>query len=302
MSASNQRRQVAFVPEIVFGTTPGTPQTQLIEIVEFDLDLTSEQLNSTSIRSDRQVGFSRRGNQSAEGNLVVELVPDNQDAFLEATLCGTWTSNVLKIGNTPRSFAVEEGFMDIAQFRTFNGVVFNSLSVEVTPDALVQATFGVMGAGSTAFTGTSIDSTPTAIVKKDVFFHEGGTITEGGLSAAFITGISFELTNNITGNRALASTAYRSMTLGRVEVTGTVTALFESVALYNKYRNSTTSSIALTLTAGSPAETLTFTFPDVRYTSGTIQRSDSGPVLVELGFTAVYDTTAATSLTITRSV
>jgi hypothetical protein len=301
MAASNSRRQLAFIPETVFGTTPATPQTQLIEFVSFDADLTSEQLNSAAIRADRQIGFSRRGNLSAEGSLVVEMAPDNYDTFLEATLGGTWTTNVLKIGNTARSFAFEEGFMDIAQFRVFNGVTFNSLSMEVTPDALVQATFGLMGSTATAFTGTSIDSTPTAITKKDVFFHEGGTINEGGAPVAFVTGITFELTNNLAGNRALGSSSYRSMTLGRAEVTGTVTALFESVTLYNKYRNSTTSSLSFVLSAGSPAETLTFTFPDVRYTSGTLQRADTGPVLVELGFTAVYDSASATSLQITRS-
>ena len=301
MSAQNSRRQLAFVAESTFGTTPATPQTQLIEFVSFDGDLNAEQLNSASIRSDRQIGFSRRGNLGVEGSLVVELTPDNYDTFLEATLGGTWTTNTLKIGNTARSFAIEEGFGDIAQYRTFNGMTFNTLSMEVTPDALVQASFGLMGSGATAFSGTSIDSTPTAVTKKDVFYHEGGTINEGGSPVAFITAINFELTNNLSGNYALGSTAYRSMSLGRAEVTGTVTALFESVALYNKFRNSTASSLSFILSAGSPAETLTFTFPDVRYTSGTLQRGDTGPVLVELGFTAVYDTVSATSMSITRS-
>lgn len=301
MSAQNSRRQLAFVAEGTFGTTPATPQTQLIEFVTFDAELNAEQLNSTAVRSDRQVGFSRRGNLGVEGSLAVELAPDNYDAFLEATLGGTWTGNVLKIGNTARSFAMEEGFTDIAQYRVFNGVTFNTLSMQVTPDALIQATFGLMGSTATAFSGTSIDSTPTAVTKKDVFFHEGGTINEGGSAVAFITGISFELTNNITGNRALGNTAYRSMSLGRVEVTGTVTALFENTALYNKFRNSTTSSLSFALSAGSPGETLTFTFPDVRYTSGTLQRGDTGPVLVELGFTSIYESAAGTSLSITRS-
>jgi len=301
MSAQNSRHQLAFIAETVFGTTPGTPQTQLFEFVEFDGDIEAEQLNSNARRSDRQRGFSRRGNSSTAGNLVVELVADNFDAFLEATLCGTWSGNVLKIGNTARSFAIEEGFADIAQFRTFNGTVFNSLSMEITPDALVQASFGLLGSTTSAFVGTSIDISPTAITKKDVFFHGGGTITEGGSTTAIVTGISFELTNNITGNRVLTNTGFRSMSLGRVEVTGTVTALFESVALYNKFKDSTASSIVVLIAAGSPSETLSFTFPDVRYTSGTLQRADTGPVLVELGFTGVYDTGAATTLTITRS-
>lgn len=298
MSARNASRQYAYIAEVTFGTTPGTPQTQLFEVTNFDGDMTAEQLTDPSIRSDRQTGFSRRGNSGTEGNIEFALCPDNYDVFLEAVTGGTWTTNVLKIGNTARSFAIEEGFTDIAQFRTFNGVTFNTLKLDVTPDKLVSGSFGFMGSATAAFVGTSIDTTPTAITAKDKFFHEGGTITEGGSAAAFLTGISFEMTNNIAGNYALGNTGYRSMSLGKVSVTGTVTALFESVTLYNKFKGSTDSAVAFTLAAG--AETLNFNFPKVKYTSGKLTRGDSGPVLVELGFEAVYDTSSASSLVITR--
>ena len=297
-TAQNSRRQYAFVPEVTFGTTPATPQTQLIEVVSFDADLQAEQLNSATIRPDRQVAFSRRGNQSVSGNMVVELVPDNFDWAVEAVLGGTWATNAVKVGNTERYFSIEEGFTDLPQFRVFNGVALNSMSMEVTPTALVTASFGLIGRGTSAFSGTSIDSTPTAITKKDVFYHEGGTITEGGSTIAYVTAISFEVTNNMTGNYALGNTSYRSISQGRVEVTGTVTAMFESETLYNKFKNSTTSSLAFTLAAG--AEEMTFTFPDVRYTTGTVTRGDAGPVLVELGFTAIYDTTTASSIVVTK--
>lgn len=301
MSAINAARQYAYVPEVTFGTTPAVPQTKLFEVVDFSLEQTSSQLSDPSIQSNRQTTYSRRGNAGVEGDFSVVMCPDNYDEFLEAVLGGTWTTNVLKVGNEKRSFAVEEGFTDVAQFRTFNGVTFNTLSMEITPDALVQASFSTMGSAASAFTGTSIDVSPTAITPKDKFFHEGGTITEGGSTVAYITAISFELTNGLTGNYALGSTAYRSMSLGKVAVTGTVTALFEDATLYNKYRNNTESTLSVALVAGSPAETLTFAFPKVKYTSGALTRAESGPVLVELGFEAVYDTTAASTLTITRS-
>lgn len=299
--ADNSRRQLAYIAESVYGTTPTTPQTQLVEFTSFDAEFQAEQLNDPSIRADRQVGFSRRGNLSAGGSLGVVMCPDNYDTFLEAALGGTWTTNVLKVGNNVRSFAFEEGFNDIAQYRVFNGVMLNTLSMEVTPTSLVNATFGLFGSTASAFTGTSIDTTPTAVTVKDKFFHEGGVIQEGGSTVANVTGINFQLTNNLTGNYALGNTGYRSVSLGRVEVTGTVTALFENVTLYNKFRNSTDSSLSFQLTAGSPAETLTWAFPKVKYTTGSLQRSDSGPVLVSMGFTSVYDSTAATSLSITRS-
>lgn len=299
--AQNSRRQYAYVVESVFGTTPGTPQTQLVEVADFTGELQAEQLTDPSIRSDRQVGFSRRGNLGVEGNLEVVMAPDNYDVFLEAVFQGTWTTNVLKLGTTQRSFAIEEGFMDLAQYRVFNGVTFNTMSLTVTPDQLVTGTFGFMGSGTSAFTGTSIDVSPTAITAKDKFFHEGGTITEGGTTVAYITSINLELTNNLQGSYALGSTSYRTLSSGKAEVTGTVTALFEDATLYNKFRNSTDSSLQFILSAGSPAETLTFKVPKVKYTGGSLQRAADGPVLVELQFSGVYDGTDATSLMVTRS-
>lgn len=301
MSAQNSRRQYAYVAESTFGTTPGTPQTQLIEVVNFSGDLNAAQLEDPSIRADRQVAFSRRGNLGVEGDLEVVMCPDNYDVFLEAVMQGTWTTNVLKLGTTQRSFAIEEGFMDIGQYRVFNGITFNTFSMTVTPDQLVNATFGFMGSGTSALSGTSIDSTPTAITSKAKFFHEGGTFNEGGSPIGFMTSIALNLTNNLTGNYALGSTSYRSISSGKAIVTGTVGAFFESAALYNKFLNGTDSSIEFTLTAGSPAETLTFLIPNVKYTGGAIQREADGPVLVELQFSGVYNTTSGTSLQITRS-
>lgn len=301
MSAQNSSRQLAYIAEVTYGVTPTTPQTQLLEFVDFTAELDSEILTSNAINPTRQVTYSRRGNKSAAGDLTVELAPDNYDVFLEALTGGTWTGNVLKLGQTKRSFTFEEGFADISQYRTFPGSIFNSMSMSLATDGLVQATFGLIGSGSTAFTGTSIDGTPTPATKKDIFYHEGATINEGGSPLAYISNFSFEMTNNAAGGYAVGNTSYHNIAMGRMDVTGTVTAYFPNALLYNKFFNNTASSLSFTIGAGSPAETLTFSFPDVRYTTGNLQRGADGPVNIELGFTAILDTTAGTSLQITRS-
>jgi hypothetical protein len=289
--------QIAIIPEVTYGVTPATPQTQLLEYVSFTGDLNADQLTDPSIRADRQTSYARRGNSSTEGSLEVVLAPDNFDTLLEAALMGTWATSTLTVGNTFRSFAVEQGFTDLAQYRVFNGVVVNTLSMTITTDELVRATFGLMGKSTTAFTGTSIDSTPTAVTSKPKFFHEGGTFSEGGSAVGYLSSISFELTNNVTGNYALGATGYRNITAGRVGITGTVTALFESVAQYNKFKDDTDTSLAFTLASG--AETLTFTFHRVKYTTGSITASSDAGVTAEFGFEAIAHATNGT-LTVTR--
>jgi hypothetical protein len=266
--------------------------------VNFTGNLNPETLTDPSIRADRQTAYSRRGNSSTEGQLEVVLVPDNYDMFLEAALQGTWTANVLKIGTNQRSFSVEQGFLDLNQFRVFNGVVVNTMSVAVNTDDLVNATFGLMGKSATNFSATSLDTTPTPVTTKDKFFHEGGTFNEGGVAVAYLSQISFELNNNVSGNRALGVTGFRNMTSGKVAVSGSVTGLFESVDLYNKFTSNADTSLSFTLVAG--AETLKFDFPRIKYTSANITANGDAGVTVEMNWEALYESTSATTMTITR--
>ncbi len=297
--ASGIRKQVAFVAETVFGTTPATPNTQLIEYVSFSGALDTPLLTDPSVRPDRQISYARRGNESVTADLEVVMCADNFDTFLEAALQGTWATNVLKVGNTQRSFAIEEGFTDINQYHTFNGCVINTLSMEVTTDNMVTASFGFIGATETAFSGTSIDTTPTAITAKPKFYHVGGTFQEGGVSVGFLSAISFELNNNLTPTNALGASGVRSITSGQSSITGSVTALFEDAVAYNKFKNNVDSSLQFALSDGT--DTMTFLFPKVKYTGGRIQGDGNGPVVVELDFTAIVDPVEATSLKITRT-
>lgn len=297
--AQGSKVELAYIPEVTFGETPATPATKLIEFVSFNGNLVPNQLSDPSIRSDRQVAYSRRGNSSTEGQLEVVMAPDNYDFLLEAALQGAWTTNALKIGSTQRSFAIEQSFVDIDQHRVFNGVVVNTMSMEITTDSLVKATFGLMGKSTTPFSQTRIDESPDAITSKDKFYHEGGTFNEGGVAVGYLSALSFELNNNVTGNNALGVVGVRSMTSGKVNVTGSVTGLFESVALYNKFKDNTDTSLSFTLVAG--LETLQFTFHKVKYTSGNITMNGDAGVTVELAFEALYDSTALNTLTVTRS-
>ena len=77
-----------------------------------------------------------------------------------------------------------------------------------------------------------------------------------------------------------------------------VTALFEDVVAYNKFKNNTDTILEYTLTDGTNSHT--YLFPKVKYVKGMITGSGAGPLVVELDFTAVYDTTAGSTVQVTR--
>jgi len=228
------------------------------------------------------------------------MCASNFDVFLEAALQGTWATNVLTIpaSSTQRSFAIEEGYTDLAQYHTFNGCTIDSVTVDVSTDGLVTTKFSILGATESAFSATSIDSTPTAVAAKPKFYHVGGTFKEGGTAVGYLSAISWTLKNNLVAANVLGTAGVRSITSGKAEVTGKATALFEDATVYNKWKNNTDTSIEFTLTDGTNSHT--YLFPKVKYVKGSMSSTGDGPVTVELEFNAIYDTTAGTSLKITR--
>ena len=297
--AAGSRVQLAYVVESAYGTTPATPTLQLVDFVSFSGGLNPQAISDPTIKSNRQKSYARRGNVATEGSLDVVLRPDNYDALIEAAMQGTWTTNVLKVGATKRSFSIEQGFQDLVQYRVFTGSTIGTMSVDVPLNGLVTAQFGFSGANTTPFSGTTVSAALTPVTSKPGFFHEGGTFKEGGAVVGFLSAIKFELNNNLTTAYALGVLGARDVTSGTVGITGTVTALFEDVSFYNKFVNNTDSVIEFTLLTET-AESLTFKFPRVKYTTGAVAVQNDGPLSVEMKFEALYDDTEGSALTITR--
>lgn len=109
------------------------------------LQLSKDTFQSEEIRSDRQIRDFRHGNKRVEGDVSFELSSGAFDRLLEAVMQGTWASDVLKAGTTPRSFSVGRLFEDIGQMLLFDGVMVNSMSLSVPLNAMVTGSFGLVG-------------------------------------------------------------------------------------------------------------------------------------------------------------
>lgn len=284
-------------------STFNTPATsiQLIEYVNFTLTPTPETIRDPSRNPNRAATYVRRGNSFSTGNLEAVLRPDVLDDILAVALHGEWTTNVLKQGTTRSSLTFEQGFPDFTtdMYRSFSGVVADSIEFSLTTDELARVTITLRGASDTAIGSTPLDATPTAVVAKNGYYHVGGSFNEGGSPIAYFSTLNFTLTNNQEGVSALGTDGYRHITPGTATLTGTATALFESETLYNKFKNDTASSISFTLTEGS--ESHTFLIPKIKYTGAPIQVNTDQGLLVELEFEAFLEATENTLLKITRS-
>lgn len=293
------RSQYAYVLEVTPGTTPAG-SSSLFDVRNFTGGSNPTTITDPTIRPNRMKKYSRRGNTSTAGTFAVSLRPSQYDVFMEAATGGTWTTNVLKIGTTDRTFSIEQGFGIQDQYRVFAGSRITTMGMNLTVDGLVEMTFGFSGMSESPLSGTPIDATPTAVAAGDPYFHEGGVFKEGGVAFATFSTISWELNNNPTSNFALGTTGARSVTLGTGTLTGSCEALFEDVALYNKFVNNTTSSIEYTVSEGTTSYTVLL--PKVKYLTGTIPVQNDGPLVVQMTFEALEDDVTGSTIVITRDI
>lgn len=216
----------------------------------------------------------------------------------------TTTSGSLKVGVLRRSFSMLREFSDLGAgekpFHLFNGVEFNTMALTVTADAKIVGTFTILGrdqvptedaapAGS-----TFIDPTITNVM--DSFT---GAITEAGTLIAVVTEMVMTLENGMEPRFVVGSDKTILPTIGRSNLSGTITAYFEDSLLINKFIEEEESSMAFSL-VDVDGNTYVFTMPRIKYNGGQPDVSGQGAITLSMPFQALYDSVLDTNFIITR--
>lgn len=305
--SNGSRHGLYLVPEVVYGTTPATPQFDYYRHNTTTLAVAKNTLQSEEIRPNRQITDFRMGTQQGAGNVVSELAYGAFDKVFEALMLGTWANDVVKIGTTRRSFSILRMFDDLGtvapnnkKCQLYTGMEANTLQLSVTTEAINQITVGWVGKGMTLSATPPVGSVlgdPSNTAGMDSFT---GAITEGGQAIAVITEIQLNLENGIEARYVVGSRNSIRPSLGTAQVSGQITAYFEDSYLLEKYINEQTSNIEFTLTDGEGGNAYKFTLPKIKYTGGNTDVGGQGPITITLPFTATYDGTSDTTLSITR--
>lgn len=295
---------LAFIKEVTYGSTPATPNFTSFEIDDFDGDPKPNILVDTSINPNRQLQSKpERGNEPIEGTFKTVYGYSQYDMFLESLFGSTFSSNVLKLGNTVVSLAVEDGYTDISQFRVFNGLMVNSLKLNVPNNDYCKADWGFKAKSVSALSATTADtnSAYTSPASKDKFYHNGGTFKEGGSTLGYFRDLNLEVEVASSDVFCLGSNAPYVVVPGAISVKGTATFLFLDTTLYNKFRNNTASSLEFTVNAGTGPSTHTWKIPSLAYVEGPIKRNKDSVVELNMSFTGYYNASDATTVMVTRS-
>lgn len=303
--SQGSRAGLSYVVESTFGTTPGTPSLIQLPYTTQSLNLTKERVTGTDIQPDRMLRVDRHGNRSAAGDIVADLRKADYDPFLESAFFNTFSTNVLKIGTTPKYFSIEDAATDIAQFRLFTGMTVSSLAVSIRPNQMVTGTFSMIGKNMTV-SGTSVDPVKTASSTNQPFDAYSGLMRiadAGGVlaSSAIVTGFDFTINNALAPTFVVGSNTTPQLEYGMATVEGTITAYFEDAALINRFLNETQTALEVSVDDPTGSSDYTWLFPRVKINGADVPVDNPTSRIVTLPFVALYDTTEATNVKLTRS-
>ncbi len=291
---------MSYIVEATFGTTPAGNFTNL-PFSTHSLNLTKDRVAGNDIQADRMPRVDRHGNRQVAGDIAVDLRDADYDDFLESALLNTFSTNVLKVGVTPKFFSIEDYAADIDQARVFTGCSVSSMAISLAPNQMVTTTFSMVGKDMT-ISGTQ--KTQDAASGAAPFDAYSGDIAIGNVASssavAIVTGLDFTLNNSFAPTFVIGDDSAPSLEYGRAEIEGTITAYFEDAALITRFLNETESELEVSVNDPTGANAYTFLFPRIKINSADVGVDGPTSRIISMSFVALYDATEGTNLKITR--
>ena len=298
--AQGSRSSLSYIVESAFGTTPAGNFTNL-PFTSQSLNLTKDRVAGNDIQQDRMPRVDRHGNRQVAGDIVVDLRDADYDAFLESAMLNAWSTNVLKVGTTPKFFSIEDYAADIDQARLFSGCAVSSMAISLAPNQMVATTFGMVGKDMTI---GSTEKTQDAASGAAPFDAYSGDIAIGNVASssavAIVTGLDFTLTNSFAPTFVIGDASAPSLEYGQAVIEGTLTAYFEDLALINRFLNEVESELEVSVNDPTGANAYTFLFPRIKINSADVGVDGPTSRMISMSFVSLYDVTETTNLKITR--
>lgn len=209
LAAVGSNSSTSYVAEVLYGVTPTSPTMKALRSkIGTKFDFKRDTFQSKEASATRQVQGLSYGNSSGTAEVPFELSYGSYDDFLEAVMGGTWAGNVLKVGNTKRSFSMEQSWPDINLQEQNSGVVMTGLSLGVKPGAIVEGSFSAMFKNQSFGQYADDGVTTMAFAATTITRSAGSFITDGFTNgdSVTITGASVGVNNRSISTPAVITT------------------------------------------------------------------------------------------------
>ena len=220
-----------------------------------------------------------------------DLTVTNAAGVSENNSTATVSQKMARTGVNKYSYLIEKSFGDITQFLSFRGLRVATWAMNVEAEQIVTGSFGFMGEGVYA-AGSTISGAITPASSNSIASATAnvGRLEEGGATlTTAIKAVRFNLNANPRQLTAVANKFPIGINLGSFEITGSVEAYFEDLALYNKFVNHSDSSLVLEIDSPEDDRTI-ITITNLKFTNGNpVGAGLNQDVMVTMDFTAKND-------------
>jgi hypothetical protein len=309
MTDSSQT-QIAYVKETTYGVTPTAPAFKKFRTTAIP-SLTPQNafISSDEIRSDRNIPSVVASGQSASFELPIEFSYGSFDDMLQAFMCSTWSSDVLKNGTALTSFTFENKFVTNSglRYQRILGAVVNTFSLSASANGKAEGSFGLMGRQGTA-ANAAIASSTYAEAETTDFFRATDDLTitlGGGIGSVPVMSISLTGTNNNRMRNVVGSKYTDGIGLGQFVMSGSISTYFNDSALYDAYldgvENGTYYELTVLFDDGAAGQYEIY-LPRVKLSNGSVPGGgNNADVMANFDFTAVFDPDTGCAMQITRT-
>lgn len=306
--ANGSTSSLSYIVETTPGVTPAGNFTPLPYSNSHSLNLSKERLESAEMHSDRMSRIDRHGNRSAGGEIPVELRPDVYDDWLEAVMLGTWDTSVsgpdeLKMGNTLKTFSVEDYDATIDYARLFTAITPTTTSFSLGTNQMFNTTFNCVGYNATNPDQSEKTQNPEVIREPFDGYSGAFTIGDSGGSLSsnnLATSLEWTVEQEINPLYAIGSDEPVCFDKGMAKVEGNLSFYYKDADLITRFLNEVETAIKVTVNNSSGADEYGFFFPRVKFNGADVPVEGQGARIITVPFVALYDTTEQSNLIITR--
>ena len=302
MFTESNRSRLAYIAETVFGETPATPAMQNMRFTSSDMAGNKQTALSEEIRSDRMVSAMAEVGFDSAGSVNFELsLGGGFDQLLEAVLCGTDSLGVIQNGVVQRSFSIEQGFTDTDMYQLFRGMRAGTMQLDISANSIVTGSISFMGTelvvAETEFGTSYAPQTTTEVVNATT---DVGTLAIDDVPLAVsLQSISLNIDNGLRSQPAIGSKYPVGIGYGRQVISGSLTAYFEDLSLYQAMLDHDDVKLEFTI-SDAAGNSILFELPRIKFASDAPAPAGiDQDVMENIEWTALADATGTYQIQVT---
>lgn len=251
--ATTNYTDLSYVAEATPGVTPTTPAFQLLPTTGGALQLNIKTEVSEVIRSDRQTDDLVPVDGDVTGDINFELSYAPWKDLLVEILRSAQTANPYKNGSeapTTYTFCKRVFVGNVVNYFYYTGCVLGDMTLNFATGTRLTGTLKILGREETATTtginGQSFVDVPEYAIMNSVS-NLMIAMTDLPAGTCFQK-LDLTIGNNSTGAKCIGIFGASDIQDFALDISGSIDTYFEDLVLYNKFLNSQSFSVTITLT------------------------------------------------------